>query len=231
MKIYAFGDSVVYGHTMPEKSFMRLLSDERGYELSMLAVNGATVVTADSASKEAAGEQTKGNYILSQVSAAPEAAPDVVVFNGGTNDSYGDPASDIHNPRGDHMDIMKSLGVIKGPGADSYDTLTFCGGFERILCEMRKKWGDTPIIYVTVHKSGGRDWEVQTRLRELALAACEKWGVAAADVFSETELDTRDADQMREYIMEGAGSHPNEAACRRFYMPTVLRAIEDAVLR
>lgn len=219
--IYAFGDSVVYGHTAPEKSYTRIIADDYGMKLTMCAKNGASVMTIDSSDKEAEGEETAGNYIISQVKTAPDEKPDVILFNGGTNDAYTGVTT--------HPDLFEHIGVIQGPNASEFDTTTFCGGFESIVYNMRQKWGDTPIVYVTVHKSGGRDWDAQCKVRELALEICERWGVSVADVFNDSELDTRDEEQMKQYIMGGAGSHPNETACRRFYIPIVKGALKKAV--
>ncbi len=87
---------------------------------------------------------------------------------------------------------------------------------------MHQKWPGVPILYVTIHRSGGRDYKIQCRLRELALAMCDKWGVQVADVFADCALDTRDPDQMRDMIIDGAGSHPNETCCRTYYVPLVM---------
>ena len=226
-RIYAFGDSVVYGHTAPEKSFMRIIADEYGIDLGMYAVNGATVISLDSLEKEASDELKVGNYIINQVKAAPDTAPELVIFNGATNDSYGSPLTDSHNPRNAHIDVMKHLGVIQGADATQFDNASFCGGFEEILFNMRKKWGDVPIAYVTVHKSSARDWGVQCKLRELVLEMCAAWNVQVIDMFKDSPLDTRDEEQCAKYIMGGAGSHPNEAGCREFYVPFVSDAISD----
>lgn len=170
--VYAFGDSIVYGHNAPKQSFMRLIADDYGMELNMLAKNGATVVTTDSYSKEDPEEETKDNYIINQIKGASSQAPDIIVFDGYTNDAYGDKATDSFNSNGAHINIWEHLGEIKGSEADSFDTSTFCGGFEKIIYEMKKKWPDTPIVFVTIHKSGGRDWNTQCKLRELSLEIC-----------------------------------------------------------
>ena len=193
-KVYAFGDSIVYGHTMPDKSFMRLIEQETGIGLGMYAVNGATVIRSE-------------NAIQTQVEGAPCEAPDLVLLDY-ENDAY-----------------ARNLGVLGGiapEGAVDFDDATFCGGFEKILYTMHQKWPGVPILYVTIHRSGGRDYKIQCRLRELALAMCDKWGVQVADVFADCALDTRDPDQMRDMIIDGAGSHPNETCCRTYYVPLVM---------
>lgn len=229
--VYAFGDSIVYGHNAPKQSFMQLIADDYGMNLNMLAKNGATVVTADSYSKEDPEEETKDNYIINQIKGAPAEAPDVIIFDGYTNDAYGDKATDSFNSNGAHINIWDHLGEIQGKDAAIFDTSTFCGGFEKILYEMKKKWPDTPIVFVTIHKSGGRDWDTQCKLRELSLEICAQWGVDTADIFKDTNLDTRDEGHMKQYIINGAGSHPNVSACREFYIPVVSKKLNEVLSR
>lgn len=96
---------------------------------------------------------------------------------------------------------------------------------------MKQKWPDTPIVFVTIHKSGGRNWDVQCKLRDLSLEMCDKWGVEVVDIFKDTNLDTRDEGVMEKYIIGGAGSHPNVSACREFYIPLVSKKLNDVLSR
>ncbi len=194
-KVYAFGDSIVYGHTMPDKSFMRLIAKETGISLGMYAVNGATVIRSE-------------NAIQIQIENAPQESPDLIVLDGYTNDAY--------------ERNLGMLGEILPEGTEGFDDATFCGGFEKILYTIRSKWPEVPVLYVTIHKSGGRDYGIQCRMRELALAMCDKWGAQVADIFADCALDTRDSGQMRDMIIDGAGSHPNETCCGTYYVPLVL---------
>ena len=145
---------------------------------------------------------------MTQVKNAPAASPDFVVFDGYTNDAY--------------ESVMTNLGTKQGPTATTFDNTTFCGAFEETLYTMKQKWPESEIVFVTIHKSGGRDWDIQCKLRELSLEMCEAWGISVADIFKDTTLDTRDATQMSKYIINGAGSHPNETACREFYIPVIV---------
>lgn len=199
--IYAFGDSIVYGHTMPEKSFMRMIAEENGYHLKMFAVNGATIIKSD-------------NDIQTQVEAAPVLLPDAIVLDGYTNDAY--------------PPTMTMLGEIQPQECYEFNESTFCGAFEKLLSTIKHKWPDIPILFVTIHKSGSRDWEVQCKLRDLALQMCLKWKVKVVDIFHNCNLDTRDEEQMRELIIDGGGSHPNEQCCRKYYCPQVKTALENS---
>lgn len=69
--LYAFGDSIIYGHTAPQQSALRLITDRYGLKLSMFARNGATVLPSD-------------NQIIHQLEMTPAQNPDFIVFDGYT---------------------------------------------------------------------------------------------------------------------------------------------------
>lgn len=213
--VYAFGDSIVYGHNAPEKSFMRLIANEYAMKLNMMAQNGATIM---SGSKQ----------ILSQINNAPSAAPDFVVFEGYTNDAYGSAESDPEfNSSGSERDVTACYGTYDeenfGP---TFDTSTFCGSFEQTIYTMKQKWPGSKLVYITIHKSGARNFDIQTKLRELTVGMCEKWDIAVVDMFANSTLDTRNANEMSKYMIGGKGSHPNETACREFYIPAIVPVME-----
>ena len=117
--IYAFGDSIVRGHNDPDNAFMNIIEDDYAIELNKMAVNGATVMKRD-------------NWITEQVQDAPAAQPDFVVFDGYTNDAYGDPATDSFNTN-NAVDVTQNMGKIKGSEATEFDNTTFCGAFEELI--------------------------------------------------------------------------------------------------
>lgn len=96
---------------------------------------------------------------------------------------------------------------------------------------MQRKWPDAQIVYVPVHKLGSRDWNTQTTLRGIELAAAEKWGAAVADVFADSTLDTRVDAQRVAYTFNGlsggypgtggTGTHPNIAGITEHYVPVL----------
>lgn len=206
--VYAFGDSIVYGHTMPEKSFMRIIQEETGILLRMYAVNGATVMKGD-------------NDILTQVANACEDFPDLIVLDGYTNDACEktlDVLGEIRPERGESIE------------EDIFDGVTFCGSFEKLFYNIGRKWPGVPVVYVTVHRSGARDWEIQCRLRELVIKMCRKWGAKVADIFMNCDLDTREPQQMQAMIIDGAGSHPNENCCRKYYVPEIIKEMQGILM-
>ncbi|MCH5210872.1 MAG: glycosyl hydrolase 115 family protein [Oscillospiraceae bacterium] len=214
--VYAFGDSIVYGHTAPAQSFMRLIANDYAIKLNMMAKNGATIMESS-------------NHILTQIKNAPSAKPDIVVFEGYTNDAYGSKEADPEfNPNGTQRDVTECYGEITPEGTTTFfDTNTFCGSFENTIKTMKDKWGDdAKYVFVTIHKSGARNFEIQKRLHDLTVAMCEKWDIAVVDMFEDSTLDTRDSAQMNKYMIGAKGSHPNVVACKEFYIPAVVEVLE-----
>ncbi|MDO5398839.1 MAG: glycosyl hydrolase 115 family protein [bacterium] len=206
--VYAFGDSIVYGHNAPGSAFMNLLTNRYSMTLKKYAKNGATVIDS-------------GNDIIAQVNSAPAEEPDFVVFDGYTNDAYGNPETDSFNAGGSNTDVTTVLGKIQGSSAVEFDNKTFCGAFEEILYTMKQKWPTTQVVFVTIHKSGARNFDIQTQLHDLTVEMCKEWGAEVVDMFNDASLDTRNEDEMKAYIINGAGSHPNVACCEEFYVPMV----------
>lgn len=196
-RVYAFGDSIVYGHVYP-RSFADLVAEQEGMTLTKFARNGATI---------GADPHASGGQILAQVEETADVAPDFVIFDGGTND-----AQSIFRDR-------------------AYDVGVYAAELERTLNTMKRKWPTAGIVYVAAHKLGSRDWDTQVALREVTLRACQKEGVAVADVFQDTTFDTRDDAQRATYTFDdlvnglpgtdGSGTHPNMAGITTFYVPVV----------
>lgn len=205
--VYAFGDSIVFGHNDADNAFMNILSKRYAMKLTKYAANGATVIDS-------------GNDIIAQVEKASEEEPDFIVFDGYTNDAYGDPETDTLN-KDNHPDVTKLFGEPQGSSATEFDSSNFCGAFEEIIYTMKQKWPNAKIVFVTIHKSGARNFDIQTELHDLTIKMCGEWGVEVVDIFNDSDLDTRDPDQMYQYMIGHTGSHPNVEACNKFYIPSV----------
>jgi lysophospholipase L1-like esterase len=211
--VYAFGDSIVYGHKYG-RSFMNFLAEREGMTLTKYAVNGATVGPTS-------------NQILTQVQNAGAQAPDYVVFDGGTND-----AIQIHD---NHAYTVGAVSASQDPA--TFDTGTYAGALETTIRTMRQKWPSAQLVYVAAHKMGSRDWDTQLALRQVYLQAAQKWGVAVADVFADTTLDTRVDAQRVAYTFDdlvntfpgsgGTGTHPNIAGITGFYVPELTSALSQ----
>ncbi|MFF9028711.1 RICIN domain-containing protein [Streptomyces iakyrus] len=209
--VYAFGDSIVYGHQYA-RSFMDFVAEREGMTLTKYARNGATIGPAPTAS---------GGQILNQVKSASSQAPDFVVFDGGTND-----AIEIHDLH------TYEVGTVSGSqDPATLDPGTYAGALETTIYTMRQKWPTAQLVYVAAHKMGSRDWDTQLALRQVQLQAAQKWGVAVADVFGTATLDTRVDAQRVAYTFDGlvggypgsggSGTHPNIAGITDFYVPVL----------
>jgi hypothetical protein len=210
--MYAFGDSLVYGHNYA-RSFVNLTAERELMNLTKYAVNGATI-----------GPAGGTGQILSQVRGASSQSPDYVAFNGGTNDA------------GLIYDGRYKVGTM-APGFDpaTFDRSTYAGSLETTLHTMRTKWPAARIVYVAVHKLGSRDWNTQLAIRSVTLQICNKWGVTVADVFNNTTLDTRNNSHRVAYTFNGlvngypgtggTGTHPNLAGITNFYIPVLTTAL------
>ncbi|GLH96464.1 GDSL-type esterase/lipase family protein [Phytohabitans aurantiacus] len=210
--MYAFGDSIVYGHTY-SRSFPNLTAERELMTLTKYAVNGATIGPSS-------------NQIVTQVRRAASQAPDYVVFNGGTND-----ADLVYNNR------YRVGAMADGFDPARFDNSTYAGSLETTISAMRTKWPAARIVYVTVHKLGSRDWNTQLALRAVTLQISSKWGVRVADVFNDTTLDTRISGHRVAYTFNGlvnnypgtngTGTHPNIAGMN-FYVPVLTAALTQS---
>jgi lysophospholipase L1-like esterase len=207
--MYAFGDSIVYGHNY-SRSFVNLTAERELMNLTKYAVNGAAIGPGD-------------KQVITQVRNAASRSPDYVVFNGGTND-----AELIYGNR-------YRVGTM-APGFEpaTFDRSTYAGSLETTVHTMRAKWPTARIVYVAVHKLGSRDWNTQLAIRSVTLRICAKWGIAVADVFGDSTLDTRNEGQRVAYTFNGltngypgtggTGTHPNLAGIG-FYVPVLTAAL------
>ncbi|MGI5186891.1 GDSL-type esterase/lipase family protein [Promicromonospora sp. CA-289599] len=215
--VYAFGDSIVAGHAYA-RGFVNLVAEREGFSLTKYARNGATVMEAG----------YPAGTVRQQVRAARATSPDLVVFDGGTNDA----------------EAIFKAGRAVGSVSETFDPAgfesgTYAGAFEATVYEMRSKWPSARIVYVAAHKLGSRDWGTQLAVRDVTLQAAEKWGVTVADVFADTTFDTRDQAQRVNYTFDGliggypgtggSGTHPNIAGMTRFYVPVLTEALGDVV--
>lgn len=224
--IYTFGDSIVAGHAYRKAACVEFAAGADATVVNM-ARNGGTIMPSDLLRPDLGGQ------IVRQCDEVPSDAPDpdIVLFDGGTNDAY--------------ESVLPNIGTVRPHMDAPLDLDTFAGCFEDTIKTFRERWPEARIVYLAVAKIRIRAWTVQLALRAIELDACAKWGVTVADVFGATDLDTRrDADRVA-YSFDALGSdglpgtpqtivyphpesqptgtHPNIPAIKRFYVP-VLRA-------
>jgi lysophospholipase L1-like esterase len=208
--VYAFGDSIVFGHSYA-RSFVNLTAERELMNLTKYAVNGAAIGPS-------------ANQIITQVRGAASRSPDYVVFNGGTND-----AELIYANR------YRVGAPAAGFDPAAFDRSTYAGSLETTIHAMRTKWPTARIVYVAVHKLGSRDWNTQLAIRSVTSQISAKWGITVADVFNDATLDTRIDSHRVAYTFNslvngypgtgGTGTHPNIAGITAFYVPVLTDAL------
>ncbi|MEU4446963.1 SGNH/GDSL hydrolase family protein [Actinosynnema sp. NPDC050801] len=208
--VYAFGDSIVFGHSYA-RSFVNLTAERELMNLTKYAVNGAAIGPS-------------ANQIITQVRGAASRSPDYVVFNGGTND-----AELIYANR------YRVGALAAGFDPAAFDRSTYAGSLETTIHAMRTKWPTARIVYVAVHKLGSRDWNTQLAIRSVTSQISAKWGITVADVFNDATLDTRIDSHRVAYTFNslvngypgtgGTGTHPNIAGITAFYVPVLTDAL------
>lgn len=204
---YVFGDDIAKGYLSTE-GFAAFAAAAEGMTVSY---NGA----ADNARITAGASQ-----VMLQAEAAPEAAPDVILFNGGMHD-----AQDV-----------------------KLDKDAFAAAFEETIQKMQQKWKGAEIVYVTTHKTGGADEKMQDALYEIGTSICQKYGVKLADLYGTSMLNAREDNIRWNYTFDELGQdklpgtmattssekysgfypsgiHPNFAGIETFYVPAVSKAL------
>lgn len=237
--VYAFGDSIINGHKYPRQGSVERVAASvgKGWRVVKMARNGATICPS------ALRAADLGGQIVEQCGEVPADAPspDLIVFNGMTNDvSQGL--------------VSRHLGKLTSD--DDYDDAdfdrgTYAGCFEATIARFRRQWPNVPIVYLSVHRNGAISFADQVVAHELTTVACAKWGVSVADVWRDADFDTRrDADRV-EYSFDElgtdglpgtpetivyerpayqpSGTHPNFPAIDRFYRPVLVEAMDKAL--
>nr|WSZ12078.1 SGNH/GDSL hydrolase family protein [Streptomyces canus] len=195
--VYAFGDSIVYGHVYPH-GFMDVVAEHEGMTLTKFARNGATI---------GADPHASGGQILTQVEQATDIAPDFVIFDGGTNDAqsiFRDGAYAIGTYA---EELEKTLHVMerKWPTA-------------RIVYVAAHKLGsrdwDTQVALREVTLQACHKWDI---------AIADIFGDTTFDTRDDAQRAKYTFDDLVNGFpgTEGSGTHPNEAGITTFYVPVV----------
>ncbi|WP_069761680.1 SGNH/GDSL hydrolase family protein [Streptomyces sp. LUP47B] len=195
--VYAFGDSIVYGHVYPH-SFVDVVAEREGMSLTKFARNGATI---------GADAHASGGQILTQVEQATDIAPDFVIFDGGTNDAqsiFRDRAYTLSTYVEELEETLHVMGR-KWPTA-------------RIVYVAAHKLGsrdwDTQVALREVTLQACRKWNI---------AVADVFGETALDTRDDTQRAKYTFDDLVNGFpgTEGSGTHPNEAGIATFYVPVV----------
>lgn len=149
----------------------------------------------------------EAHHIAKQVrnAIAANIKPDIIIFNGGTNDIGG------------QIPIGTMSEVYTRPNTESY----FADGFETVAYLLMTNFVGVPMIYMRAHNMSSRSYAGQISYGELGNQIAEKWGIRTVDMYK--RMNTQLADYRTAYLADY--THPNAAGYNKYYIP----AIEDFV--
>ncbi|QMV04857.1 hypothetical protein GJU35_03760 [Streptomyces lincolnensis] len=195
--IYAFGDSIVYGHVYPH-SFVDLVSEREGMTLTKFARNGATI---------GADPHASGGQILAQVEQATDIAPDFVIFDGGVNDAQSIFRDHAYTIATYAAELEKTLHTMrrKWPTAPIVYVAAHKLG--------SRDWG-TQVALREVTLETCRKW---------GIAIADIFGDTTFDTRDDAQRAKYTFDDLVDGFpgAEGSGTHPNMAGITTFYLPVV----------
>lgn len=220
--LYGFGDSLIAGHELK----IGLLDDFAQREhltLHNFAVNGATIIPTKPSDHTWASE----NHIpdlARQLAQAPTAAPDLIVFDGTTNDAI------------NYVDQRYPLGA---PAADfqvtSFNLASYAGCFENVLAQMQAKYPLVPRYFVAVHHMPTIPLARQDQVQAMAAQLCRKWSVPVIDIYGAGQINTFNPEMAARFSynsgshpQDGDGTHLNARGYQRYYTPMLQAQIKLA---
>ncbi|MDO4293458.1 MAG: SGNH/GDSL hydrolase family protein [Eubacteriales bacterium] len=211
--IYGFGDSLVAGHAN-RVGMLDFAARKNGMIYRRYAANGATIVPGIA---PRIGDGWLVPDVASQVESASAETPDFVCFDGLTNDA-------------EKATAERYLGQLSDSWDGGWDLSTFYGAFENVCHTLRKKYQDSCIFYVAVHRMPTRDQKTQEILQRAAREVCEKWAIPVVDMFRAGGINTCIDGMRRDYsydtmekLWDGNGTHLNEAGYSEWYAPAIER--------
>lgn len=217
-KIYAFGDSLVKGHTLKVGMIDQAAAHE-GMILEKYAVNGATIMPTQPDDHSYASDNQIPD-VAAQIKLAPAEAPALICFDGLVNDAS----------IGLRID---PIGQLTDSYRGGYDLTTPYGAFENACAQFRQKYPHTQILYVANHHIANNPLALQDQMHDLALAVCQKWSIDVVDVYRDGGINTNIAQMAADYSYNGEGSdrdgdgtHLNVEGYAKWYAPMIEAAIE-----
>lgn len=217
--LLVFGDSIMYGSGNGGFGVGEYLEKDYGFILKKYCVGGARTGYCEGKS-----------WIVEQVRSAIENGekPDYIIFNGFTNDCCQEEHGDCDVPLGEVEEGFENFDIFEL----SEKNTNFSNCFQNILAAFKKYFPAAKTIFVRPHKMGRRGEEVQRIYGERAVMLCNKWGVTVADVYSDSGLNTFNADERDKYTFDSYGwgrgdcTHPNDLGYKEKYMPVIIKALK-----
>lgn len=213
--LYGFGDSLVEGHCI-NIGMLDRLAEKNGMKYQKYARNGASVIPKI---RDFIEGTSKVPDIATQIIEASDIEPDFICFDGLTNDALPFVA--------EHL-----LGSISEGYNGGFDNKTFYGALEQICFLLRKKYVNSRIFYIAVHRMPSRNEYVQEILHRAAREVCQKWSISHVDIYRYGQINTCIDEMRKKYsydtaycLTDGNGTHLNAQGYERWYLPE----IEDAM--
>lgn len=201
--VVSFGDSIMYGSGNHAQGPAVILAQKYGMKYKDYSKPGAAM-----------GKSSGRYHIADQVRSAikDKRKPDLILFNGGTNDAW--------------IDTIP-LGNVASGFTVSSET-DFSSGFETTMSLIKGQWSSVPVIYVRSHKMklGSEANQIAYGTRAMSLAS--KWGAVTVDMYNDSEFDASVYDVALRYTFDDdayyRGIHPNALGYAKYYLP-MLRSL------
>ncbi len=218
-RLLVFGDSIMYGSGNHGVGVGEYLAKDLGLELVKYCVGGARC-----------GYYEGKNWIVEQVQEAigKKEQAYYIVFDGFTNDCYKTDGKNFDVPIGEITQGYDDFDIFK-----VQKNFTFSQCFENVLWAFKKYFNGAKVLFVRPHKMGRREEEAQKIYGERAVELCKKWGVAVADIYTESDMNTFIPEVRDKYTFDsynwgrGDCTHPNELGYTRIYMPIIEQKLKN----
>lgn len=212
-QLAVFGDSIMYGSGNGGVGIGEYLQQDLGFTLLKYCVGGART-----------GYYPNKNWLVEQVRQAilDGIQPDYVVFNGFTNDCYKTDGVNYDVPLGEMSTREDGFDIFNVSKEADFTTC-----FEEIVCGFKQYFKGAKILFVRPHNMGRRGEEIQKIYGERAIAICNKWHVAVADIYKQSDLNTFLPDHRDLFTADtynwgrGDSTHPNARGYIEKYMPII----------
>lgn len=193
-KLVVFGDSMAYGHTIPESVWTKLLAEKHGMILTNFAQNGTTITRKTTTMSGTTFLDTDSVHAKVMNNLNKPVDADYIIVFGGTNDIA----------RNDQC----PLGTI-----DDATSQTFYGALNAICQRLIQTYPSGNICFITpyIRNAGLANTEICKQYIKAIHDVCEKWGgIPVFDNSVNGGVDFSHSDQVKALTMQDS-YHLNEA--------------------